>query len=378
MIDEIRAPKTGLTAEKITITKWYKKTGDSLKKDELLLTIETEKTTLDIFAPRSGCLVEIIAHKGDIVSVSDVIGLVADSANETIGAAEQKRIPVSPIARTLAAEHGIDLSSIEGSGPGGRIQKADIIKQIDEAKDQLKAPGKSEEPTAVRSVKERMKISPVRKLIAQTTLDSKRTIPHYYLFCSVDVTDMYEKRNNFERLHGQKISVDTIMIKAIAAAVTEHPLMNASLEGDEIIIYNDVRIGFVTDTDEGIFIPHITDPQRKSIREVETTVQRLKDRTKNGKLLPEELVAGSISVSNLGIYCVDEFIPVVYPGEIGMLGIGRATKAPCWMKESFVPRDVMKVVLSLDHRMLDGRYGAQFLETLKSILEGNYLNHIFK
>ncbi len=378
MTEEIRAPKTGLTAEKITISAWHKKVGDFIEHGDLLLTIETEKTTLDITSARSGYLVKIIVHEGETVPISEVIGIIADSMDEPVNITERKEIFASPIARTMARERGIDLFTIKGSGPGGRIQKADVLRHLKEKKGVLIEPEKKEKSSEIRPVREIRKIDPVRKIIAQKTLKSKRTIPHYYLFSSIDVTDMFLKRKEFEQFEGQKISIDAIMIKASAMSVTKYPLMNASLKEDEIRLYKEVRIGFAVAAGEGIVIPHLSDPQKKSIGDIENAVQSLIDQALKNRISPQDLECGSLSISNLGMYSIDELIPIIYPGEIGMLGIGKAQKTARWIQYRFVPRDIMKVVLSLDHRVIDGSYGAQFLEELKDSIEGEGIDEIFK
>jgi len=378
MIDEVRAPKTGLTAEKITISKWHKKVGDFIEYDDLLLTVETEKTTLDINSIRSGYLVKIIANEGKTVSISEVIGLIADSMDEPVKMTGCKEIFASPVARKMAREHGIDLSKIQGTGPGERIQKSDVLRYLKENRGSPVEPEQKEKHSEIRTVRETRKIDPVRKIIAQKTLESKRTIPHYYLFSSIDVTDILLKRKEFEQSEGQKISIDSIMIKASAMTITKYPLMNASFKEDEIRLYEDVRMGFAVAADEGIIIPHISDPQKKSIRDIENTVRSLIDQALKSRISQQDLECGSLSISNLGMYSIDEFIPIIYPGEIGMLAIGRVQKTARWMQYSFVPRDIMKVVLSLDHRVIDGSYGAQFLEKLKDSIEGEGINEIFK
>jgi pyruvate dehydrogenase E2 component (dihydrolipoamide acetyltransferase) len=378
MISEIRAPKTGLTAEKITITTWHKKVGDLIKNDALLLTIETEKTTLDITATRSGYLLKIIVQEGETVPISEVIGLMADSMDEPVKMTKEKKIIVSPVARTMAREHGIDQSTIQGTGPGGRIQKADVLMLLKEKGGQIIEPEKKEKPPEIRPVRERKKVTPVRRIIAQKTLESKRTIPHYYLFSSFDVTDMLLKRKEFLQTEGLKLSIDAIMIKASALCITKHPLMNAHWSADEISLYEEVRIGFAVDTDEGIIIPHLTDPQKKSIRDIENAVQELVERALKIRVPPQDLESGSLSISNLGMYSIDEFIPIIYPGEVSMLGIGRAVKTARWTQNGFVPRDIMKVVLSLDHRIMDGGAAARFLEDLKQIIEGDGIDKILQ
>jgi pyruvate dehydrogenase E2 component (dihydrolipoamide acetyltransferase) len=321
---------------------------------------------------------KIIVKEGETIPISEVIGLMADSMDEPVKMTKEKKIIASPVARTMAKEHGIDLSTIHGTGPGGRIQKADVLTLLKKKGGGRIEPEKKQKPQEIRPVRERKKVSPVRRIIAQKTLESKRTIPHYYLFSSIDVTDMLSKRKEFLQSEGIKLSIDAIMIKASALCITKHPLMNAHWSADEISLYEEVRIGFAVDTDEGIIIPHLSDPQKKGISDIENAVQELVERALKIRVPPQDLESGSLSISNLGMYSIDEFIPIIYPGEVSMLGIGRAVKTPRWTQNEFVPRDIMKVVLSLDHRIMDGGAGARFLEDLKDTIEGDGIDRIFE
>lgn len=377
MISEIRAPKTGLTAETLTITKWHKKEGDDVEKDELLLTIETEKTTLDINASRTGYLIKIMAQEGDTVPVSRVIGLIADSANEQQKAELPHEIPASPVARRMAQEFNIDLTLIKGTGPNGRIQKIDLERCIKQEKVDVVKSEKTEELFQNRSVKETLKVSAVRRKIVQKTVESKTQIPHYYIFSSFDMTEVLAGRKMFEQSNGIKPSIDTIMIKACALILEKYPLLNASWEQESIKIYEETRIGFIVDTGKGIMIPHLVNPHKKNLADVEHCVREFAEKARNGRISPKELECGSLSISNLGMYNVDNFVPIIYPGEVAILGLGKFQKTAFWNDEKFIPREVMKVALSLDHRVVDGAYGARFLQDLKETIEGKELSKIF-
>ena len=323
----------------------------------------------------AGFLVKILAKEGEAVPIADVIGLLADSLDEM---SNKKSIKASPIAQTLAKEHAIDLSKIQGTGPDGRIQKSDVLRNVQNKEGAGDASQPKEKTPKIRPIKRKIKITPIRSIIAQKTLESKSTIPHFYLFSSVDVTNMLMKRKEIEQSKGLKISIDAIMIKATAASAIKFPLLNASWNGDEIWLYEQLRIGFAVDTEEGIMIPHLSDPQKQSVGELEILVQRLVEETRQSRVSPQDLEYGCLSISNLGIYCIDEFIPIIYPGEVGMLGVGRAQKTARWIANRFVPRDTLKVVLSLDHRVVDGSYGARFLQDLQQAFEGDGLQDILR
>ncbi len=378
MITEIRAPKTGLTAETLTIKKWHKKEGEAIEKDKLLFTIETEKTTLDIDAPRSGYLIKIITQEGETVSVSQVIGLIGDSLDEQIGDIGKEGTLASPVARTMAKKFVIDLSKVQGTGPNGRIQKSDIEIYLKLKEGALEIPEKKEMLSEIRSVKETLKISPFRRTIAQKTLESKTTVPHYYIFSPFDLTKMLIERKKFEQSKGIKLSIDAIFIKVCALALEGNKFMNACWDKECIKLFEEVRIGFVVDTEEGIMIPHLTDPHKKSLTDIERHVQELAEKARKGRLSQQELESGSLSISNLGMYSIEGFIPIIYPGEVSMIGLGRVEKSPIWKGGKFIPRDVLKVTLSIDHRVIDGAKGAIFLQDLKEALEGKEIKEIFR
>ena len=211
MITEIRAPKTGLTAETLQIVKWHKKEGEFVDKEELLVTVETEKTTLDIASSRSGFLKKINFQAGESAAVSQVIGYLADSMNESLGEPETDKLLVSPVARKIAAEHQVQLSEIEGSGPNGRIQKSDVERYI---KQQALRHEVSIEEEGRGGSSGKVLSDSMRRRTAEATTKSKTTIPHYYLFSSFDVTNMLEQRQRQAQGSELKPSIITILIKA--------------------------------------------------------------------------------------------------------------------------------------------------------------------
>ncbi len=196
-------------------------------------------------------------------------------------------------------------------------------------------------------MKETLKISAVRRKIVQKTVESKTQIPHYYIFSSFDMTEVLAGRKMFEQSNGIKPSIDTIMIKACALILEKYPLLNASWEQESIKIYEETRIGFIVDTGKGIMIPHLVDPHKKNLVDVEHYVREFAEKARNGRISPKELECGSLSISNLGMYNVDNFVPIIYPGEVAILGLGKFQKTAFWNDEKFIPREVMKVALSL-------------------------------
>jgi pyruvate dehydrogenase E2 component (dihydrolipoamide acetyltransferase) len=363
MITEIRAPKTGLTAETLRIVKWQKAEGEFVEKEEILLTVETEKTTLDIVSPRSGFLKKINFQAEQEVAVSEVIGFLADSMGESPGKAESGKILVSPIARKIAAEHRVQLAKIKGSGPNGRIQKSDVESYLEQqARRRASGDAQDHGDSGAADLSDT-----IRRATAEATTRSKATIPHYYLFSSFDVTELQARR----RTQGDepKPSILTILIRACSALLEEHPQLNRVWAGDTIVDRPDISVGFVVKTGGGIVIPHVCNAHRMSMIELERTVRALIEQARQMRAPVQALKAGTMSVSNLGMYPVDCFVPIIYPSETAMMGIGRIKKEPIWNGENFVPRDIMSVALALDHRVIDGAEAAEFVRGLKELLE---------
>jgi pyruvate dehydrogenase E2 component (dihydrolipoamide acetyltransferase) len=364
MITEIRAPKTGLTAETLRIVKWHKAEGEFVEKEEILLTIETEKTTLDIVSPRSGFLKKINFQAEEEVAVSEVIGFLADSMDESLGKAESGKILVSPVARKIAAEHQVQLEEIKGSGPNGRIQKSDVERYLEQRAGRGQLPGDE----AKRGDSDAHDLSDtIRKATAEATARSKTTIPHYYLFSSFDVTELQAYR---QKQGGElKPSIIAILVRACSALLEKHPALNRVWAGDTIADRQEISVGFVVKTDSGIVIPHVCNAHRMSMTELEQTVRALIGQAREMRLPVQALLAGTMSISNLGMYPVDCFVPIIYPSETAMMGIGQIKKDAVWNGEKFMPRDIMSIALALDHRVIDGAEAAEFIRGLKELLE---------
>jgi pyruvate dehydrogenase E2 component (dihydrolipoamide acetyltransferase) len=353
VITEIRAPKTGLTAEILQIVKWHKKEGEFVDKEELLVTVETEKNTLDIDSPRAGFLKKINFQAGESAAVSQIIGYLVDSIDESVREPIRDKLLASPIARKIAAENHVQLSEIEGSGPDGRIQKSDVERYLEQ-----------------RGSSNNVLADSLRRRTAETTTKSKATIPHYYLFSSFDVTNVLELWQRQIQGGGSKPSIITLLIKACSTLIEKHPAMNRVWERGAIEARSDIRVGFVVRTYAGITIPHISNAHKMSMTELEVTVRALIAKARELRLPAEALQAGTMSISNLGKYPIDCFVPIIYPSETGMMGIGQIKKNAVWSGSEFVPRDIMTVSMALDHRLIDGAEGAEFIQALKDLIEG--------
>jgi len=386
MATEVIMPKLGQTMEEGKIEKWAKKEGEKVEKGDVLLEITTDKATLEVESYGSGVLRKIIVPAGETVPVKTLIGFIAEENEElpeikppaagepeTAGNISEQdktepgidtavksetpaydgtepkndiKIKASPLAKKLAKDKGIDLSKVKGTGPGGRITKEDIL---------------STAPTAEESAE----LSPMRKAIAKKMSQSKREIPHYYLTIEADMTGASKKR---ESLSGE-VSYTHIIIKAVAEALSEFPQLNASWQENGIKSSPDINIGIAVGLEDGIITPVLRNADKKTLQEISSEVKQLVAKTKEKKLTVEEYSGATLTISNLGMFGIGTFLPIIVPPQACILGIG-AIQEKCVAVDGKVEiRPVMMISLSADHRVVDGIATAQFLKKLTDILE---------
>jgi pyruvate dehydrogenase E2 component (dihydrolipoamide acetyltransferase) len=371
MISKVIMPKLGQTMEEGVIAQWVKKEGDRVEKGDILLEITTDKATLEVESYAGGFLRKIIAQEGETVPVTQVIAYIADNMEEEVPQVKEQKIKekeeakaveeglapspkgevteqetkikISPLARKLAQEREVDLSKIKGSGPGGRIVKEDI----------LKAEGK----------KEGVVLRGMRKVIAERTARSKVIAAHYYIKTEVDMSKL-------EEIHkSRRISYTTLIIKAVSSSLEKFPLLNASLEGEKIIFHQEINIGVLVALGEGLIVPVVKGANEKSLEEIDKEVKDLAARAKGNKLMAEEVVGSTFSISNLGMYDIESFTAIINQPESGILALGKKREKPVVVKGEIVIRPMMSLTLSVDHRLIDGAVGAKFLGEVKRILE---------
>jgi pyruvate dehydrogenase E2 component (dihydrolipoamide acetyltransferase) len=374
MISKVIMPKLGQTMEEGVIAQWAKKEGDRVEKGDILLEITTDKATLEVESYASGFLRKIIAQEGETLPVTQVIAYIADNMEEEIPKEvkdkrteakkveeekeevkeevekppvrleeQETKIKISPLARKLAQEKGVDLTKIKGSGPGGRIVKEDI----------LKAEGK----------KEGVVLRGMRKVIAERTARSKVIASHYYIKTEVDMSKL-------EEIHkSRRISYTALIIKAVASSLEKFPLLNASLEGERIIFHQEINIGVLVALEEGLIVPVVKGANKKSWEEIDKEVKDLAARAKGNKLMAEEVVGSTFSISNLGMYDIESFTAIINQPESGILSLGKKREKPVVVRREIVIRPMMSLTLSVDHRLIDGALGAKFLGEVKRILE---------
>jgi pyruvate dehydrogenase E2 component (dihydrolipoamide acetyltransferase) len=356
-------PRLSLTMKEGTVGKWYKKEGETVEKGEPIAEIVSEKATYDLEAASSGVVRKILVKEGVDAPVNAVLAVIG-TPDETISEVEtraeaaqtaaivsEKRVIASPAAKRLARDHAIDLSAVEGSGPEGRIVEDDVARLI--------KPKSGGQPR----VKEVVHLSGFRKTSAERLSTSFRTAPHSTVMMDVDVSTAGELH---ERL---QLSYTTIILKAVATALMEVSIVNSTLEGDEIKIFADVNIGVAVATESGLVVPVIHNADKKTLKEIDAAVVDLTEKAKLTKLSREEVTGGTFTVTNLGMYGVDLFIPIINPPEAAILAVGRIVEKPVSVSGRVEAKPMMTLSVSYDHRIIDGALAAQFLRNVKDKLE---------
>ncbi len=401
-------PKLSPTMEEGTLAKWVAKEGDTIDVDDLLAEVETDKATMEFRSFDKGVLLKILAEEGETLEPDTPVAIIgekgedigdlieqakshsASSGSETKAAepeaepvksepakaepqktASQRksgdRIFASPLVRKTAREEGVDLALVEGSGPHGRIIKRDLDAFL-EGGGAKRAPsggaGWERQPPVVE------KASQMRKAIARRLTESKQTVPHFYLTIDVDASGLIATRKEMNAsLDGEKVSFNDLVIKAAAVALRRFPKANASWIDGEIHWHQVVDISVAVAVDDGLVTPVVRDADRKGILDISREVKDLAARARDKKLSLDEMQNGTFSISNLGMYGIEEFAAVINPPEGALLAVGALRDAPTVRDGQLVAGKKMKVTLSCDHRVVDGAIGAQYLQVLQRLLE---------
>ena len=413
MPTEIRMQKLSDTMEVGTLLKWHKKPGDAVEFDDELADVETDKATMALTAPEDGILHAIYVEEGAKVPVGAPVALILDEGEEPpaegavpaaqpsaeeappaaaeevdapsaspsapVVRADGERIKASPLARKIAAEKGIDLAGISGTGPGGRIVKKDLegagaaaAAPAPIAAGTPAAPAPAIRPTAGAG-DQRIPLSGMRSIIAERLLASKTQIPHFYLNIEVDAAPLLTLRKQINATAaegGPKFTVNDFVLKAIVGAAQAVPAVNASFDGDAIVQFGSVNLSVAIAVEDGLVTPVVRDAQTKSLPEISAAVKDLADRARNKRLSPDEFAGGTITVSNLGAYGVDNFDAIINPPQAAILSVGAAKAKPVVNDAGeIVPGQRMWVGMSCDHRVIDGAVGATYLAEFKKLIE---------
>jgi pyruvate dehydrogenase E2 component (dihydrolipoamide acetyltransferase) len=447
MATQVIMPKLSPTMEEGQLSRWLKKEGDRVSMGEPLAEIDTDKATMEMQALGSGVLRKILIQEGESAPLGQLIAIIGEpdedisaltaqsgssqapkaaapaestkqtnepepaptaapetakpgagdapgnasgnaSGNGSQEAAQPEsassgRLIVSPLAARMAAESGIDLRSVSGSGPGGRIIKRDVEQLISGSKSttsgaeaptrHLRAVESSpfqKSATAQASAYRDEPASEMRRTIAKRLVTSLGPVPHFFLTTEIEMDRASEMRKGINELDPElKISINDIIIKVAAAALMQHPQVNASFQDKAVRYYEHADIGVAVAIEEGLITPIVRAADQKSLSEIATEIRDLAERARHRKLRPEEYLGATFSVSNLGMFGIDEFTAIINPPEAAILAIGAMSAKPVVRNNELVIRQMMRVTMSCDHRIVDGATGAKFLQTFKKILE---------
>jgi len=396
MATKIAMPKLSDTMEEGIILKWIKKEGESVKQGEIIAEVQTDKADMELEAYDTGVLRKIFVPEGKGAAVGKPIAIIG-SAAEDISAlladtgappsphgapapatpqksapapqaasapspASDERLKVSPLAKAIASQNKIDLRSIAGSGPMGRIVKKDLEPSLS------KAMGFVSKPYVAGTTQE-FPVSLMRKTIAKRLVESKTTAPHFYLTYEVDMRRAIDLRTSVNENGDAKISFNDIIVRACALTLRNHPKVNSTFAGDKIIQHGAVNVGIAVALDDGLITPVIRNTDMKSLFEISAESKELAAKAREKKLKPEEFSGGTFTVSNLGMYGVEEFAAIINPPEAAILAVGAITQKAVVENGQIMVGNRLQLTLSCDHRVVDGAVGAQFMQEVKQILE---------
>jgi pyruvate dehydrogenase E2 component (dihydrolipoamide acetyltransferase) len=403
MAEVIRMPKMSDTMTEGVIVSWLKQVGDDIKPGDILAEVETDKATMELENYVKGTLLHIGIPAGGSVPVDALIAIVGQKgedisallngasapaaapakAEETKvetaapiapapapvpNTSNDSRVKASPLAKKIADEKGIDLNSVSGSGDGGRIVKRDVETYTPAAKT-AGAPSITLPTVVGKESYEEVPVSQMRKVIARRLGESKHTAPHFYLTMSINMDKAIEARKAMLEFSPVKISVNDIIIKAVAAALRKNPAANSSWLGDKIRYNHHINIGVAVAIEDGLIVPVVKFADSKSLSHISAEVKELADKAKNKKLQPNEFEGNTFTISNLGMFGIDEFTAIINPPDACILAVGAAKETVVVENGQMKVANVMKVTLSCDHRVVDGAVGSAFLKTLKELLE---------
>ena len=425
MAEKIEMPKLSDTMEEGVIAKWNVQEGDKVESGDVIAEVETDKATMEVEVFDAGTILKILAEEGESVPLGGVMAIVGDEGEDISGLLNESesesksdkkeekkeassskkksssgdfdpilgdvngkqskkeseskeseketssgsgdqngRIKASPLARKMAEDKGIDLSSVSGSGPDGRI----IKKDIENYKEPAKA-ASSPAPSFESEESEDVKISQMRKAIARRLSESKFTNPHFYETIDIDMEAAIEARAKLNEVSEVKISFNDIVVKACAHALRKHPYVNSSWMDDVIRKHGDVNIAVAVAIDEGLMTPVLNHCDKKNLRQISSETRELAELARNRKLQPEQMEGSTFTISNLGMFGIEEFTAIINPPNACILAVGAIRDVPVVKNGEVVPGKRMKVTLSSDHRVVDGAKAAEFLNTVRQMLE---------
>lgn len=411
MAETISMPKLGFDMAEGTLVRWVRSEGEEISKGDVLAEIETDKATVEVESSATGVVLKHLVDQGDVVPVSTPIAVVGEKGEKVdvpapevesetrkeepapekteaqppspgpapareAAATPEGRIKASPLARRVAEEKNLDLGSIQGTGPGGRIVRRDIEEALAGAPgtpDRRPQDTVSATPSAVVVSHEdqTVPLTRLRQAIGRRMVEVKQQVPHFYVTSEYKMEAVMEMRKQINAMlpEGEKLSVNDFLVKAVALALREYPNLNASLDGDKVIRHGAVNVGNAVAVEGGLLTVVCKDADQKSLRQISLEVKGMAARVRGGKVKPEDIEGSTFSISNLGMYDVDDFIAIINPPEAAILAVGSAREVPVVADGEIRPGWRMKATISVDHRVSDGAEAAQFMQALAKYLE---------
>ena len=388
MSTNVIMPALGFDMTEGLLVRWLKNEGDPVEKDQAIAEIETEKATVEIEAAASGILARIIVQAGETVPVGAVIGVIAGAGEEVAAVPppsppeppltppvpksgegappSEARIKASPVARKMAEEAGLDLSRVKGTGPGGRVVERDVQAAIATGSGPA-PPGVPAGPVPGATVP----LNRMRKTIARRMTESKATAPHFYVTVEINMDDAMKMREQLNSLapEAERISVNDLIVAAAARTLARFPALNASYREDNLEMHSQVNIGIAVALEDGLIPPVLRDADKKTLKRIAAESRALTERARANKLRSDDLGGGTFTVSNLGMFDVDDFIAIINPPEAAILAVGAVIRRPVAAAGEVRIASLMKTTLSVDHRVADGAQAGRFLQEFKKLLE---------
>lgn len=416
-------PKLGLTMEEGTIIRWMKNEGDTIEKGEILIEVETDKAVNEVESTDSGTLGKIYFDDGKTVEVLTVIGYILDPGEEAPDewpepmipreekepkkTVEAQPVPVqaTPIAKKLAAERGVDLDNVSGTGKNGTITKEDVLRyaereqvtEVHPAHKIIASPrakkfarekgiplegiqgtgpgGRITEQDVISFIETQELITPsrIQQITAKRLTESFTTVPHFYLRIEVDASELVQWRERLlptiENAIGVRLTYTDMLVQLVARTLEKHPKLNASWEGGFIRLIEEINLGIAAATDEGLVVPVIKDTNRKGLAQIAEERKRLAEKAQSGKLGLSDLEGGTFTLTNLGMFGIDDFDAIINPPQSAVLAVGRIAERPYVESSKVVVKPTIRLSLSMDHRVLDGAVAARFLDDLRGWIE---------
>ncbi|MEJ2466073.1 MAG: 2-oxoglutarate dehydrogenase complex dihydrolipoyllysine-residue succinyltransferase [Candidatus Thiodiazotropha sp.] len=390
---ELRVPQLPESVSDATILNWHKQPGEAVQQDESLVDLETDKVVLEVPAPQAGVLKEIRFSDGDTVQAEDVLGIIEPGAVAAAPADAEEDVShdevsaLSPSVRRLINETGIDPASIQGSGKNGRILKADVEAALETQKAQTpatapqSAPAISKAPTAAPATplssdgraEERVPMTRLRKRVAERLVEAQQTAAILTTFNEVDlqaVSDLRVRyRDAFEKQHDVRLGFMSFFVKAAVEALKQYPIINATVDGDDILYHGYFDIGIAVSSPRGLVVPILRDADKLGFASIEKRIKEFGNKAKDGSLSYDDLTGGTFSITNGGVFGSMLSTPILNPPQSAILGMHSIQQRPMAVKGEIVIRPMMYLALSYDHRIIDGRDAVQFLVTIKQLLE---------